>query len=189
MKTCKRQRHGLSGDLRNVRILATLEMSAVGTLSLLPLERFASGMVLGWTILLLDAILRRVVGRRGLRRSATPAPADRLYARRPGLLSRGLPFVLLPGVGRRSVKRRGSGGGTPRTATHRHFAVGQLLIPKADRHTPVQTLLDHHPTAALTGRRRRQQLIEAILEAHCVVIGHHPLLLNTQNRRQVVALR
>jgi len=60
-------------------------MSAVGTLSLLPLERFTPRMVLGWTILFLRGILRRVVGRRELCRSATPAPADRLYATGPGL--------------------------------------------------------------------------------------------------------
>ncbi len=73
----------VSGNNRNVRILGTVEMSAVWTLSLLPLERFAPRMVLGWTVGLLVAILRRAVGRIGLRRSATRAPADRLYARRP----------------------------------------------------------------------------------------------------------
>src|SRR5579885_1653800 len=75
----------LSGDIRNVRILATLEMSAVRTLSPLARETFPPRMILGWTIRFLLAMVRRVVGRIGLRRSATRAPADRLYATRPGL--------------------------------------------------------------------------------------------------------
>lgn len=33
---------------------------------------------------------------------------------------------------------------------------------------------------------RRQQLVKAILETYRVVVGHHPLLLKAQDRRQVV---
>src|SRR5262249_13225297 len=60
---------GLSGNNRNVRILGTVEMSAGQPLSLLPLERLAPGMFLGWTVPPRAAILAGAVGRIGLRRS------------------------------------------------------------------------------------------------------------------------
>jgi hypothetical protein len=66
----------LSGNNRNVRISAPVEMSGVGTLSLLPLERLSPRMIFGWTPALAAAILRRAVGRIGLRRRAPRAPAD-----------------------------------------------------------------------------------------------------------------
>src|SRR5207237_10911833 len=106
----KKAPKGLSGNNRNVRILATVEMSGVGTLSLLALERLPPGVVLGWTPRLRIAILGRAVGRIGLRRSATRAPGGRLYARGRGPLNR-VPALCFPaGVGRPSVKLRGSGG-------------------------------------------------------------------------------
>src|SRR5215470_4660517 len=62
----------LSGDNRNVRILATVERSAVRTLSPPPLERLAPRVVLGRTVrLLLPLLLRPAVGTRGLRSRAT----------------------------------------------------------------------------------------------------------------------
>ena len=42
----------MSGPNRNVRILATVEMSGVRTLSLLPLERLPPRVILGWTLVL-----------------------------------------------------------------------------------------------------------------------------------------
>src|SRR6266481_223390 len=74
----------MSHHNRNVRILPTIEMSGVMILSLLPLERLAPRMILRWTACLLVAILRPAVGRIGLRRSATRAPAGRLHVRGPG---------------------------------------------------------------------------------------------------------
>src|SRR5262245_41441935 len=103
----------LSGNNRNVRILATVEMSGVETLSLGALERLPPGVVRGWTPRLLAAILGRAVGRIGLRRSATRAPAGRLYARGRGLLVRAPALFSFLGVGRPSAKLRGSGGRAP----------------------------------------------------------------------------
>jgi len=183
----RRLRVALLIETSNAYCQATLEMSAVRTLSLLAAEVFPPRMILGWTIRFLLPRVGLVVGRIGLRSSATRAPADRLYTTRPGLRRRGLAFVLLPGVGRKSVKLRGSGGRAPSTASRRHFAVTQILIAKADGHTPIQTLLDHHPATPLTGMHRGQQLVKTILETHGIVVGHHPLLLNAQDRRQVVA--
>src|SRR3954452_25096305 len=71
---------------RNVRIWGTVEMSGVRVVSLAGFEAPAIGVILGWTVLLLGAILGGAVGRTGLCRSATRAPGGRLYASRPGLL-------------------------------------------------------------------------------------------------------
>src|SRR5215213_3694192 len=115
---------GLSWNNRNVRILRTIKMSAVTGLSLLLLEGLAPGMIFGWTFAGLAVILRRAVGRIGLRRSATRAPAGRRYASRLGLLTRGRAFFFPTGIGRQSVKLRGAGGRAPRAApqgTSRYF--------------------------------------------------------------------
>src|SRR5438309_215373 len=74
-------RQKLSGNNRNVRILATVEMSGVWGLSLWPLEGLPPRMILRWAMGSLGVIVRPAVGRIGLRRSATRAPAGRLYAR------------------------------------------------------------------------------------------------------------
>src|SRR5947199_7138023 len=84
----------MSGNNRNVRILGTVETSAVRTLSLRALERLPPRVILGWTALALAAILAGAVGRIGLRSRATRAPAGRLYASRPGPLTRGLACLL-----------------------------------------------------------------------------------------------
>ena len=67
---------------RNVRILDPVEMSAVRGLSLLPLEGLAPGVILGWTVRPLGAILGRAGGRIGQRRSATRAPASSVAGQR-----------------------------------------------------------------------------------------------------------
>src|SRR5947209_5326076 len=84
----------LSGNNRNVRILGTVETSAVRTLSLRPLERLPPRVILGWTALALAAILAGAVGRIGLRSRATRAPAGRLYASGPGPLTGSLACLL-----------------------------------------------------------------------------------------------
>src|SRR5206468_7781777 len=77
---------------RNVRHFTAIRMSAVRGLSLLPLERPPPRVIRGWTAAALRGILGRAAGRTGLRRSATRAPGGRLYASRPGPLSRGWAF-------------------------------------------------------------------------------------------------
>jgi hypothetical protein len=67
----EQERNAVSGINRNVRILVRVEMSGDRTLSPLPLVRLAPRMILRWTPRPLLAILRRAVGRIGLRRSAT----------------------------------------------------------------------------------------------------------------------
>jgi hypothetical protein len=55
-------------------------MSADRDVSLPPLVRLPPGVVLRWTVRPLLGIVRPAGGRIGLRRSATRAPAGRLYA-------------------------------------------------------------------------------------------------------------
>src|SRR5262245_9567917 len=176
----------LSWNNRNVRTSGTIEMSAVIRLSLLLVEPPAPGEILGWTFAGLAAILRRAVGRIGLRRSATRAPAGRLHARWPGPLTRGRVLFSPLGIGRQRAKLRGSGGSAPRTARWRDLPVLQITALKADRQRPIQTQFDHHLAPPLPGPDRLEQLVKAVAEAHRVVVGHHPLLLDRQDRRQVL---
>src|SRR5262245_55364464 len=115
----------MSGPNRNVRILAPIGMSAVRAVSLLPLERLAPGVILGWTVRPLGAMFRRAGGRVGQRRSATRAPAGRLHASRPGPLLGGRAFLAPAGIGRRCAKLRGSGGRAPRASRLRDLPVLQ----------------------------------------------------------------
>src|SRR5690242_20841782 len=123
-------------------------MSAVRGLSLPPLVPPPPGMILRWTVPLLLGIVAPAVGRIGLRRSATRAPAGRLYARGRGL-RRGGPalFCPPPGVGRQGAKLRGPGGRAPRGGGH--LLVLQVVLPEANRHAAVQAQLDHHTPAPL----------------------------------------
>jgi transposase len=93
----------LSGNNRNVLLFRTVEMSAVRGVSLPPFVRLPPGVIFGWTSLLLPAILARAVGRIGLCRSATRAPAGRLYASRPGPRG-GRAFFFSTGIGRPCAK-------------------------------------------------------------------------------------
>src|SRR5205823_1436018 len=90
----------VSGNNRNVLILRTFLLSAVRGLPLLPLEPLPPRVIFGWTPPPARGILRAAVGRIGLRRSATRAPAGRLYARRPGLLNRARVCCFPAGIGR-----------------------------------------------------------------------------------------
>src|SRR5665213_1638503 len=123
----------MSGNNRNVRLLATVKMSGVMSLSLLPFVRSAPRMIFGWTVGLLVVIVCRVAGRIGLRRSATRAPGDRLHARGPTFLIKTWALFFPSGIGRQCAKLRGSGGGTPRERLPRRLAVLQIFISEADR--------------------------------------------------------
>jgi hypothetical protein len=147
----------MSGNNRNVRILAPVEMSGVGTLSLLSLERLSPWMIFGWTPTLAAAILGRAVGRIGLRRRATRAPDGRLYASRLGSLTRSRAFFRPTGVGRQCAKRI------------RDVTILKIVDTKSDRQTPIEAFLHHHPPATLTRIDRRQQLIQTIAETNRVV--------------------
>src|SRR5260370_16269928 len=98
MTGCQAVRQKVSGNNGNVRILGTVEMSADRTVSLVPLEPLSPGVIFGWTPPPRLAILRRAVGRIGLRRSATRAPAGRLHASGPGLLWGAPAFVFHPAI-------------------------------------------------------------------------------------------
>src|SRR5215218_9220590 len=125
-------------------------MSAVRGVSLLRLEGLAPGVILGWTARLLLGIFGLAGGRIGLRRSATRASVGRLYASGPGLLAGARAFGFCPaGVGRRSVKLRGSGGRPPGAGSLADLAVLQVLSPETDLHAPIKTLLDHHLSPSL----------------------------------------
>src|ERR1022692_5163210 len=100
----------LSQRNRNVRIFTAVRMSGVMGMSLRPFERLAPRMILGWTFRALTGIVGLAVGRIGLRRSATRAPAGRLYARGPGLLLGVSVLFFNTGVGRQCAKLRGFGG-------------------------------------------------------------------------------
>jgi hypothetical protein len=63
----------------------------------------------------------------------------------------------------------------------------QVVLFETDRHSPIQAHLDHHLAAALTRVDRLVQLVATILETHRVVVGHHALLLEAQDRRHVEA--
>src|SRR5581483_2364488 len=165
-------------------MFAALRMSAVMGMSLGPLERLAPGMIFAWTFLWLLGIVGAAVGRIGLRRSATRAPGGRRYASGPGLLLGTRPVIFPTGIGRQSAKLRGFGGGTPKTGRCRDLRVLQVVRAEANGHTPVQTQLEHHPTPALPRIDRLAPLVAAVAEADDVVIGHHPLLLDRQDRRQ-----
>src|SRR5271156_3807571 len=142
-------------------------MSAGKPLSLGPLVRLTPRMIFAWTFSRPAAIVAAAVGRIGLRRSATRAPAGRLYARGPGLRLRlPVPFFFDCGVGRQCAKLRGFGGGTPNQCPRRHFLVAQVVALKPDRHAAVQTLLDDHAATTLARIDRLEQLVEAILEAY-----------------------
>src|SRR5690349_17824062 len=119
---------GVSGNNRNVRILVTVEMSGVRGVSLLPLERPSPGVILGWTPLPLRGTLRLAGGRIGLRRSATRAPAGRLYARGRRRLTTVPALFFPPGVGRLCAKLRGSGGRAPRAGPRRDLPVLQVTL-------------------------------------------------------------
>src|SRR5262245_51575312 len=134
----------MSGTNRNVLILGPVEMSAVRGVSPLLLEGSAPGVILGWTPRPLAGTLRLAVGRIGLRRSATRAPAGRLYARGRRRRTTVPALFFPPGVGRLSVKLRGSGGRAPRAGPRRDLLVVQVALPEADRHRPVWTQLNHH---------------------------------------------
>src|SRR5262245_52529672 len=73
----------MSGNNRNARILRTIKLPAVRSPSLLPHERLAPGVILGWTAPLLLVIVGGAVGRIGLRRSATRAPAGPMASEQP----------------------------------------------------------------------------------------------------------
>src|SRR5262249_10890214 len=150
---------------RNVRIFAAIRMSAESSLACHPLVRRPPPRVIfAWTFLRLGGILSAAVGRIGLRRSATRAPAGRLYARGPGRRWRlPVPFSR-GGVGRQCAKLRGFGGGTPNRCPRRHLLVFQVVPLEADRHAPIQAQLDHHPAATLARVDRLEQLVEAILK-------------------------
>ena len=60
------------------------------------------------------------------------------------------------------------------------------MLPEPDRHRPIQSFLDHHPSASFARMHWRQQLIEPLPEPHHVVVAHHPLGLDRQDRLQPV---
>ena len=111
-------------------------------------------------------------------------PSARWSASRQGtgIRSTPRPFLLLAsGVAAAWLR----GPGMSRAA--RNLVVLQVVVAEADRHRPIQTQFDDHLAAALSGIDRLVQLVEPILEADRVVVGHHPLLLDAQDRRQVDA--
>src|SRR5262249_15735734 len=153
------------------------------------LDGFPQGVILAGTRRPLCPLAPPAGGRIGLRRSATRAPAGRLYASGPGPLCGGrVRLSSPPGVGRQCDKLRRVGGARPPgTLTRLHRAVLQVLPPEPDRQHPVQPPLHHHLATTLPRVHRLEQLVEAVAEADRVVVGHHPLLLVRQDRRQVVA--
>jgi len=160
-------------------------MSAGPTFSLASFRRPPPRMILGWTPWRLRFILLRAAGRIGLRRSATRAPGGRLYARRPGLPLGGSAFVCTAGVGRQSAKLRGFGGRAPKTRAVNHLVVLQVVLLIADCHRAIQSCFNDDAAASFAGIDRRLQLIEAVVPADGVVVGHDPLLLDGENRCQV----
>lgn len=78
-------------------------------------------------------------------------------------------------------------GLAPRAAPRRHLRVLQVALPEAQRHRPGQPQLNHHPASAQARVDRLADLIDAVLEAHRVVVADDTLALHAQDRGQVVA--
>jgi len=57
-----------------------------------------------------------------------------------------------------------------------------MLIGPVPFSASVQSLLHDHLPTTLARPYRRQQLIEMIVETDRLVVGHHALLLDTQDR-------
>jgi len=139
-----------------------------------------------WPFLRQRGIARTAVGRIEFRRGATRASGGRRDARAG--FARGTPLSLRrTGIGRRSVELRGVGGRAPKSFPARQLPVLQLVLPEADHQRAAGTLLDDHPAAALSRVDRLQQLEVPIVEPHHVVVAHHPLALDRQDRLQPVA--
>src|SRR5688500_18235701 len=64
--------------------------------------------------------------------------------------------------------------------------VRQIVLPEPDRHRPIATHFHHHPAATLARVHRLLQLVELVLETHHVVVAHHTLPLQRQDRLQPV---
>src|SRR4051794_27800343 len=149
-------------------------MSGVRAMSLARFEAPAIGVILGWTVLPLGAILGGAVRRTGLCRSATRALGGRLYASRPGPHLGGRASLGLAGIGRRCGKLRGFGGRAPKADTAGDVTIPQVVPGEPDRHRVVQSLLDDYLAFPLAWVDRRHQLVEPVVEPHRVVVGHHP---------------
>src|SRR5215472_13754927 len=79
------------------------------------------------------------------------------------------------------------GGRAPRAGPRRHLRVPQVTALEPQRHGRIQPQLDHHPAPARPRVDGLAHLVEAVLEAHRVVVGHDALVLHAQDRGQVVA--
>jgi hypothetical protein len=102
-------------------------------------------------------------------------------------LPEGGPVSVPLGVGRECGKLRGvwgqrSPGPTPRDP----FVVLQVLVPEADRPAALPARLEHHSSPSRPRVNGLAHLVDTVLQAHRVVIGHHPLVRDTQDRPRVV---
>src|SRR5215213_6428152 len=131
------------------------------------LEALAPRVICGWTARAFLGIVSGAGGRIGLCRSATRASAGRLYARAAGPLSGGR--SLFAARWRRPPMRKtpgGLGGRAPRgrRLRRRHLLELQVLVPKADRHCPVEPQLDDHPALAQPRVDWLSHLVDPVLE-------------------------
>ena len=141
-------------------------------------------MIFRWTPFRLCGISCLAVGRIGLRRSATRAPGGRSHARGTGpLLS--TPFRFYFARYRLSGIRLRLG----RLATlvmQRDFLVVEVMSLKANRQRSIHTLFDDHPAATLAGTGGLEQLEEPIAKPDRVIVAHHALALDRQDRFQAM---